>query len=194
MGSSQLETISKFIVSDERHWGVGLKVHEVLPEIMKKVSLDFLEQIWKTYRQTSGYTYPKDGQRDYYSPTRKHSRKSHLAVYRTSWQHTQIRLEAVWENDHWGIGVVSQHPQFAKDQAGYTELKAALTKEFGNRDEDWWLWWQYIDEEYKNWRSIIPTLHRECEEGGGEATMYFVEKMASIAEVAVPIIDRYEGT
>lgn len=195
VGSSQLDTISKFIVSDERHWGVGLKVHEALPEIMKKVSLNFLERIWNTYPEKSGYEYPQDilGEWDYYSPTRKHSRKSHLALYRKSWKHTQIRLEAVWENDHWIIGVASQHPQFAKGQAGYTELKGALTKEFGNSEEDWWLWLRYIDEEYKHWHTIIPTLHRECEEGSGEVTMYFVEKLANIAQVAVPIVDRYEG-
>ena len=196
VGSSQLETISKFIVSDERHWGVGLKVHEALPEIMKKVSLDFLKQVWSTYPETSGYEWPDDvlGTCDYYSPTRKNTKKSHLAVYRKSWQHTQIRLEAVWENHSWGVGVVSQHSQFSKDQAGYIELKAALAKEFGNSEADWWLWWQYIDQEYRDWHNIIPTLHRECEAGGGEATMYFVEKLSSIAEVAVPIIDRYEGT
>ena len=196
VGSSQLETISKFVVSDERHWSVGLQVHEALPEIMKTVSLNFLEKVWNTYLETSGFEYPEDVGRQwaYYSPTRKNTRKSHLAVYRKSWTHTQIRLEAVWENDHWGIGVVSQHPQFEKGQAGCTELKAALTKELGDSEADWWLWWQYIDEEYKHWHSIIPTLHRECEEGSGEATKYFVQKLASVAEIAVPIINRYEGT
>lgn len=111
--------------------------------------------------------------------------------------YTQIRLEAYREIDRWCIGIATHHPQLiGEDQAGCKELKEALNRELGDGEEPWeeWVWWQWIDERYRNWSSIIPTLHQECDVGSGEVMSYFAEKLASIAEVAVPIIDRYEGT
>ncbi len=211
VGSSQLETISKFIVSDENKWGVGLEIHRAYPQIMQKVSLEFLMKIRDTFPQGNGYEYPADMlfQPWYHSWYHSSKIKTSLAAWRKSWkstggggayrtvkQYTQIRVEAVSEIDSWGIGLKSY--SLAKDRAGHMELKASLTNKLGSSEENWegdgWLWWQYIDERYRNWSSIIPTLHRECEEGSGEALMCFVEKLADVAEVAVPIIDRYEGT
>ena len=157
VGSSQLETISKFVVSDENKWEVALEVHRALPQIMSRVFWAFMKKVWETYREKSGYEYPDDmwGQWWHYSA----KRKSSLAIYREGWKstsgggayrkvrrYTQIRLEAVSGTDNWGVGILSHNPSFAKDRAGYTELKAALTKKFGNSEEDWWLWWQYVDE------------------------------------------------
>ena len=205
VGSSELDTISKFVVSDEKNWGVSLEIHRALPEIMRKVSMDFVDTVWKKTRLED----PDDmwGQRWYYSP----KIKTCLCIYRGSWEsisgsdgaynkvklYTQIRLEAYREIDLWCIGITTHHPQLiGEDQAGCKELKEALNRELGNSEEPWeeWVWWQYIDKQYRNWSSIIPTLHQECDVGSGEVMSYFAEKLASIAEVAVPIIDRYEGT
>ena len=198
MGSSQLETISKFIVSDEKNWRVGLDVHRALPQIMESVCSDFLGRVWAQ----TGFEDPDGiwGQWRYRSPRIK----SCLYCYRKSWQsvnlgkqQTQIRLEAEDGVNQWSIGVASSNTQLiGANQAGYKELKGALDREFGDSERSWegWVWWQWIDEQYGNWASLIPTLHQECEEGSGEVMTYFAEKLASVANVAVPIIDRYEDT
>ena len=57
-----------------------------------------------------------------------------------------------------------------------------------------WPWFQYVDEGYRNWDTLIPTLKRECDEGDGDVKSYFVERFAVVARAAIPIINRYEGT
>ncbi len=93
---------------------------------------------------------------------------------------------------------MSENPKLTQeDQEGYRQLRDALAASEGTADwMDWrgWVKWQWVDEEYRHWSAIIPALNRECEEDGGKATMYFVEKFARIAKVAIPIIDRYERT
>lgn len=59
VGSSELDTISMFVVSDEKNWGVSLEIHRALPEIMRKVSVDFWigsgkRQDWRTLMTCGG--------------------------------------------------------------------------------------------------------------------------------------------
>ena len=58
-----------------------------------------------------------------------------------------------------------------------------------------WFWWQWIDEEFRNLDKLVPRLHRECEGSDKSVALaYFVNKFASIAKIAIPIVDKYEGS
>ena len=210
MGSSEVDTVKKFVVSDEKNWKVGLEIHQALPRVMEEVSMSFRKKIWSKHAEPTEYVYPSDIYWKW-APSRPRS-KAYLGVYRESWKSaserdstsrqfgkaTQIRLEAESGIDRWCIGIMSENPQLIQeDQEGHRQLKDALAASESTADwRDWpgWVKWQWVDEEYRNWSAIIPALNRECEEDGGKATMYFVEKFARIAKVAIPIIDRYERT
>lgn len=207
VASTELDAISKFVVSDQKTWDVGLAVHRAMPNIMRSVFWRFMTQVWKTEPKETEYDYPKD----IHSIWNYHSQKtkSCLGMYRKIWtsshegssaysaqaKYTQIRIEAVSGIDRWSIGVSTNNPQLIeKDQEGYRRLREALEK-LGKSEADYpgWVWWQWIDDEYQDWAAKIWDFHRECEEGSGKMTMYFVEKLAKVAKVAVPIINDYEG-
>lgn len=207
MGNREVEAVRGYVLTDEKLWDVGVAVSDALDQITKDVSWRFLEKIWLTWCDTNKCKNPHDFSlsRRYYSARTK----THLSIYRKSWwsyknlgekKCTQIRLEAYQAIGAWDIGIRSPNGgYFDKEQEGYRELKEALERkkeELGTGSE-WpeWVWWQRLAA-YPDWRLIVPTLHRACVEHDDEhreALMYFVDKFAKIAEVAVPIIDRYEG-
>ena len=63
----------------------------------------------------------------------------------------------------------------------------------GEEGDGRWVWWKQIKSEYSNWEKLVPTLHRECDEGGGVVLEYFVEEFAKIAEKAIKIINEHEA-
>ena len=192
VAKSESNTLKDFVLADEKNWEMALMVFNTLTEFREEVYWRFAEMIWAT--DPNGYTYPDDIRRSWsYIP-----KVSHIGMYRTSWSSykdrsanrasvrcTQLRLEANWGINDWYIGVFSTNK----------ELEAALQGDLGKGESSrGWPWWQWVDEKYGNWNTLIPTLERECNEGAGETKDYFVEKFAAIAKVAIPIIDRYEGT
>ncbi len=54
-------------------------------------------------------------------------------------------------------------------------------------------WWDKVDEDKKNWSSLVPDLHQECKEQSDEITKYFVDKFTEIAVKAIPVINDIEG-
>lgn len=207
VASSELDAIRKFVVSDAKTWDVGLAVHRAMPIIMRSVFWRFMTQVWKIEPKETEYQYPKDISSIWNYHSQK--TKSCLGMYRKVWasshkgssaystqaKYTQIRIEAESGIDRWSIGVSTENPQLiGKDQEGYRRLRDALEKIGESKAERaGWVWWQWIDDEYQDWAAKIWDFHRECEEGSGKMTMYFVEKLAKVAKVAVPIIDDYEG-
>ena len=207
--SGEIDTISDFVVSDEKTWEVGLAVHRALPQVMRKTAWDFIRQVARSpFPEDPQHKWPDDiyCRWDYSSP----KKKSCLGMYSESWKstiagrsvayskwekYTQVRLEAWVEIDQWDIGVRSDNPLFGENEKAGIELRAALTKELGNSESNYegWVWWQKIDDKYRNWSSIVPALRRELRDGGGDATMYFLKKFAHIFKIAGPIIDQYES-
>lgn len=214
MGNSERDTIVDFVLSDEknreRNWSVGLELYRAWPQVAERVFWPFLRKV--ALAQPKENPYPDDVAVcwAYYA----YSPKSCLGLYRTCWNSyskdmtgyrkeakiTQIRLEAYREIDSWFVGVRSDNPQLiGQSEEGHVELKQEITDKLGpsgSRDAGW-VWWQWVDEKYRNWSDLVPTLQRECEQRDdetNEVTTYFVEKLAAVAKVALPIIDRYEGT
>ena len=54
-------------------------------------------------------------------------------------------------------------------------------------------WGDYVEKDRENWYSLVPELHKECKENGGEITRYYVDWFIEIAEKAIPIIDEIES-
>ena len=50
-----------------------------------------------------------------------------------------------------------------------------------------------MEEEKKNWDSLVLELHRENQDNCGEITKYLVRRFIEFAETSVPIIDQIEG-
>ena len=197
VAKSESSTLREFVLSNEKNWDVALTVFNTLPRIQEEICLRFMKMVWD---QPTEHEYDNDdlwGQWRYASKVRK----SHLRMYRKTWQSyknwnskadiqcTQIRLEARSGLNGWYIGVCSRNKRCQG-------LGAALREVLGaSEDEtDGWPWWQWVDETYRNWDTLIPVLHQECSTGTGHIKDYFVKKLNIIAEAAIPIIDEYEGT
>ena len=200
VAGSEVSALREFLFADEKNWESALKIERALPDIKNEVSEAFLWKVWQTWPEDRN-VYPDDMT----GYVRALSRCTLLSMYSESWksaenwssgrnqdENTQLRLETTPSRD-WYIGVCSKH--LPKD--GRSELSEALGK--GEPADGSWLWWQWVDKEYRSWDDLIPTLRRECaedEEGGVEGAKvlkYFVEKFAEIAKVAIPIIEKYEG-
>ena len=201
VAKSESNTLKDLVLTDQKNWDVALTVSIALPEVMETVYWRFMEMVWNTWPEE--YEYPDDTR--YFWGYASQRKKSYIGMYRTSWksykgwknrayiQCTQLRLEAMSGINNWYIGVCSTNEQFTdKEQRGYRELDAALREAVGESESDGWPWWQFVDERYRNWDTLIPALHRECNGDGIEIKKYFVEKFADIAKAAIPIIDRYE--
>lgn len=201
VASSELDAIRKFVVSDARTWDVGLDVYRALPQIMQRTFYDFCRQIVRT-------PFERGADRFYFRWDYSQRRKACLGMYKESWmsasdgrsvayrkwsKYTQIRLEAWSGLGQWSIGVVSYTNELRKDLKEKLEDAEDLGVGEGGYEDEGWVWWQFIDDEYQDWESKIPILHRECEKGHGKFTEYFVNRFERIADVAVPIIDEYEG-
>ncbi len=202
---NESSALRDFVLTDQKNWDVALTVSSALPEIEEEVYRCFIEVVWKTWPKESSM-YPSDI--SYYSAYASPRRKSYMGMYRTGWQSskewksrgyiqcTQLRLEAVSGVNDWYIGVCSTRGELTdREQKGRQKLIAALREALGASESETeeWPWWQWIEDEYRNWDTLIPALHQECKEGTGNITDYFVEKFAAIAKAAIPIIDEYEG-
>lgn len=75
-------------------------------------------------------------------------------------------------------------------------LKQSLREEFveGEDAEDEFPWWDWMDEDNRNWCMLVPALHKECDMAeGGEITDHFVNRFIEVATRAIPIIDKVEA-
>ena len=75
-------------------------------------------------------------------------------------------------------------------------LKQTLREEFveGEDAEDGFPWWDWMDEDNRNWSMLVPALHEECDMAeGGEITDHFVDRFLEVASQAIPIIDEVEA-
>ena len=206
VASTESNMLKEFVLADHKRWDVALAVSNTLPQVKEDVYNRFMKEVAYSFPKETKYEYPEDTQVDW-----SYSQKGdgYVCMYRESWRSyktrkgkqlfTQIRLRPN-NNRHMSdffIGVLTANKQLTDiEQEGWRKLDAALRRALGESEKKYkvWPWWQWVDEKYGNWDTLIPTLSRECDEGGGDITSYFVEKFAVVAKAAIPIIDRYEGT
>ena len=140
----------------------------------------------------------------------KNYQSNQVWLYRACWiayeeaaydiPRTAILLEAEGKGPYdWYVGV--RIPKSIKKMTnGETERRDSLIKALesqlgvGSVAEDWWAWWDWVDDRWRNWNPLLPDLQRESErEECGEITNYFVDRFTEVATKAIPAINKIEG-
>ena len=201
LASKEMETIMEFVLSEQRNASTALAVYQSWPKIQRAVCKGFLEMIWNKMTFDS-----EEFGADCDCPEAKS--KPYMEIYMKSWQgyakwakrsyggRTHLRLEANGPGPNkWFIGVCSPNDKLSSDEEERRkELEKRLRDALGpGKNKDWWPWWEWIDEKYRDWDPLLWGIHQECMNGGGEITEYFIKKFDAIAEKVIPIINEIEG-
>ena len=199
MTTCEHKIIKDFVLADNRNWATACAIQRALPEIDATVRRQFLEiiatrLIERGYRSRSYYTDKP------YSFVQADLRRWCQYQYAEDpeWSRTSLYLEAEQaRGNDWHIGIcspVSKSKMPADDLTRRKRIEERLNDEMKiSEPDEWWPWLEFVDERYRNWDLLIPDLHRELQQNGGEITDYFVDKFVEIAEFAVPILDDVEG-
>ena len=201
MTTGEHKIIRDFVLADDRNWGTARAVHSALPEIDAEVRRLFLESIANRLAASGYHSRSSYGDKPFHS---------WVAADLPQWRQYQDAETQEWPRTHlcllayeacgndWRVGVRSP---IGKSQMSPSDLKRRKRIEKRlNREskisapDEWWLWYEPVDERYRNWDALIPDLHRESQQDGGEITDYFVNKFVEIAEFAKPILDDIEGS
>ena len=196
---SKKGAVADFVRGNSKNVATAMAVHEVWAEVAQKIKYDFLDLIWRRLPEDV------DGYWDY----GKKRAESYMYIYRKSWRPFVVdgkeRLTTIYmqaearEGTNWDIGVflpaVSRVSEEDRERCrSLHEEIGELSRKLGKKQNDFWPWWEWIDEEYRYWDSIIPQLHEEVEAEGGEITAYFVRKFKEIDDETRDIIDRICGS
>ena len=209
---SERDAAFKFVLSNPSNLKTALAVCESWPDVKARVCKEFLKGL-RSRIETAVKENQKlkefagDMRVDYKYEDK--AWESCVYLYRECWtqypveqslhRQTSIRLSNASKGPNgWGFSVGPPMPR-THMTGEYKErrqrLDTKLVSAFGcGSTTDWcaW-WWDKVDEDKKNWSSLVPDLHQECEKQSGEITRYFVEKFTEIAEIAIPIINEIEG-
>ena len=205
---SEASTIRDFLLSNPDHLTVARAVYRSWPTIKKDVCGRFLERLRSRIERKLmddrnmhvGCRYV--GEQPY---------SNEIWLYRTCWveykeaeydiPRTAIILEAEGEGPfEWYVGVripksVKIMTNIEKRRRDFliNDLKSEL--DIGGGDGGNWLaWWDWVDDRWRNWNSLLPDLQKEYEkEEGGEITNYFVDRFTEVATKAIPAINKIEG-
>ena len=201
MTTGERKIIKDFVLADDRNWATARAIQGALPEIGAAVRRQFLEtlanRLGRKLECKSGWQYSDKAW------------QSWVQAYLPQWREYQnapdpkrsricLCLEAQQRmGNNWIIGIRSPvyKPKMAADHSSATDQIEQRLDDESSPDlrSQWWPWYKVVDEQYRNWDGLIPDLHRELQQGGGEITDYFVDKFVEIAKVARPILDDVEG-
>ena len=214
---SEARTIRDFLLSNPDHLTVARAIHESWPAIKNDVCRTFLNHLCSRIERKVkskkklrlfigdiriGFRY--EGEQTY---------KNRIWLFRTCWieykkadyygfRRTFITLEAEGKGPFaWYFGVVIpksvEHMNKLERQRRDSlieDLETQLDAGGSTGKEDWYPWWDYVDEKWKNWNPLLTELQRESEnDKGGEITDYFVDKFTELAMKAIPVINKIEG-
>ena len=208
---SEARAVQDYLLSEPDNLTVGLAVYESWPTVRDLVCKRFLEHLRRCIEQKAAQEFP-DFARDIQVGCKFRGEprwRNRLWLYRASWtqygrEHsdsrgrTSIRLEADGKGvSDWCFGVSSPMPDRdmtdkEKDRRLRldTELKNALAL---GRRTDWWPQWAWAADNRRHWNDLVPDLQRECNDGRGEITDYFVGEIMDVAVRAIPVINEIEG-
>ena len=131
-------------------------------------------------------------------------------LYGMSWRRYEVRdsnsrgriaicLEVKEKSPNgWLYGVVcplSEKKISDRDKERRVRLITELGNELGvGNKSEYWLWWKWVDERYRNWDYLVADLYRDWEKGDrGDVMKYFVDLLVGTAEKVIPIINKIEG-
>ena len=214
---SEARTIRDFLLSNPDHLTVARAVHESWPAIKDDVCRTFLKHLCSRIERK---VKSKEKLRRSIGDMRIDFRykgelayKNRIWLFRTCWLkykeadyygfcRTLITLEAEGKGPfNWWLGVVipkavknMTRPEKKRRDSLIGDLKTQLDPGSGTGDEDCYVWWDSVDNKWKDWNPLLPELQRESEnDKGGEITDYFVDKFTDVAMKAIPVINRFEG-
>ena len=198
MTDSKKNAIADF-VRDSKNVATAMAVYETWPEVARKIKEGFLDLIF----QSLWDHLPED--MDGYWDWGQKRYESYMYVHRKRWRtygeenFTAIHMQAESKDcTNWRIGIWSPSVDSVSgdDRERCEKLHneiGRLSKSLGKNQQVSWPWWEWVDEKYRYWNSLIPQMDEEVRKGGGEITDYFVGKFKEIADQAIPIIDRIDG-
>ena len=213
---SEARTIRDFLLSNPDHLTVARAVHESWPAIKDDVCRTFLEHLCsRIERKVESEGKLRGFIEDMHIGFRYVGEQrwvNKIWLLRTCWvefeeaddefRRTIITLEADGEGPcNWYLGVaIPKSVKYMKKgekkrrNSFIGALKTELDAGSGTRDQDWYVWWDWVDDKWKNWNPLLPELRRESEsDKGGEITDYFVDKFTEVAMKAIPVINKFEG-
>ena len=196
---SERKATFDFVLSDLSNLKTALAVSESWPDVRDHVCEKFLKRLCSQI-ETAVKEHEKlkefvGGMRVGHTYKGERGRSS-IRLYRDCWtryevepsdlsQHTSIRLESGAKGpDGWYIGVSS--PMSVDEMAnGDKERRQRLVRELKSelgrgQEESWWPWWEWVDEDKRNWNSLVPDLHQEYEGKDDKITRYFVDKFIGL--------------
>ena len=211
--SSERQATSDFVLSEPSNLKTALAVYESWPDVRDRVCEKFLEGLCSQIE-----TEVKEKLKEFadgmkvghtYVGHKSEPDRSSIWLYRDCWDRyeaeqsdshrcTSIRLESDKDGpDGWYIGVSSpmsvDKTNGDKERRQHLNVKLKNKLDRGRSELPLWPWWEWLDEDKRNWNSLVPDLHQEWKDKGGEITTHFVEKFTEIAEQAIPIINDIEG-
>ena len=213
----ETRTIKEYLFANPEHLETAQSVSDAWLKVKEVLCRGFLEHLRTELAGRSRKEWP-DIAPDLRVGCRYGGEKSHsnlLWLHRASWKPwkghdkkhpppegcTAIALQSGGTGGpnkwYWGV----RHP---RHKSGMTDadlerrarLKDRLRNEFDGviQSGSWWAHWCYVDDEMRDWNSLLPALYREWKDGGGKVTDFCVDGMMDIAAKAIPIIDEIDGT
>ena len=201
MTAGEHQIIKDFVLADNRNLTTVYEIQRAWSEIRAEVCRQFLETIAKRleklgYRSRSNYS--DEPYESFVQADRPQWRRYQNAP-EPEWSRTSLYLRAEHSRGNdWYIGIYSpvhKSEMSEEDLTRRKRIEGRLNDEmkiYGS--DELWPWFEYVDKRYRDWDPLIPDLHRELQQNGGEITDYFVNKFKEIAEFAKPILDDIEGS
>ena len=201
MTAGEHQIIKDFVLADNRNLATACAIQRAWPEIDAAVRSQFLETIAKRldalgYRSRSDYG---DKPHESFVQADRPQWRQYQNAPEPEWSRTSLCLQAEQSRGNdWYIGIyspVSKSEMSADDLTRRERIEERLNDEMKiSAPDDEWPWFEHVDARYRNWDLLIPDLHRELQQNGGEITDYFVNKFVEIAGFATPILDDIEGS
>ena len=193
--TTESSAVKDFVLARPENMATALAVYKSWPAIAAPIKRDFLKLIHDELKKDADlpedievcYVYGEKRYGIYICATRKN-----WLPYRDSKgqeRNTTIRMQAESKSGtNWDIGVFSVSTDDVDEED--KERRQRLQNAFADhgRQLKEWPWWEWIEDEYRDWDALTPRLHQECQAGGGEITSYFVEKFKKVFDWAAPII------
>ena len=205
---SEKEQVEKFLFENLSHLQTAQAVVDAWPEVMDeidKIYRGFFNKLFARIQQAAS----KNKFWDDLEVEKTDDSHWHIQLYRECWKKCRISLH----NDsydkrslpaglsEWYIGVYlgegeNIEEMEEKDKKLWQELADDLKGEFKRGvkcGEYGWLWWEWVDDKYKDWHSIFLDLAKELKGEDDKIMNYFVNEFIKVADTAIPVINKFEG-